>query len=127
MQPICFTPIGIIRTPFQQTAGMPLQPLPSEGYDGRIELLPEYVAGLQDVEGFSHLHLLWHLHATPGPALVVTPFLDTVTRGVFATRSPRRPNGIAMSIVRLVRRESHILYVQDVDMLDGTPLLDIKP
>jgi tRNA-Thr(GGU) m(6)t(6)A37 methyltransferase TsaA len=127
MQPICFDPIGIIHTPFQHEVGMPLQPLPSEGYEGRIELLPEYAEGLQDIEGFSHLHVLWHFHVARGSALRVTPFLDTTQHGVFATRSPKRPNGIALSIVRLIRRESQVLYVQDVDMVDGTPVLDIKP
>lgn len=127
MSPICFTPIGIIHTPFKETAGMPIQAVAGEGVEGTIELDPTLVEGLGDIEGFSHLILLFHLHQAAEPKLVVTPFLDTKTHGIFATRGPKRPNAIGFSTVRLVRVENNILHIQDVDMLDDTPLLDMKP
>ncbi len=106
---------------------MPIQAVAAAGVAGTVEVFPEYVAGLRDVEGFSHLTLLYHLHLVGEPGLVVRPFLDTEPRGVFATRSPRRPNAIGLSTVRLVRVEDQVLHVEDLDVVDGTPLLDIKP
>lgn len=106
---------------------MPIQAVAARGVAGRVELAPEYSGGLRDVEGFSHLILVHHLHLSRSFAPTVTPFLDNEPRGVFATRSPRRPNPIGLSTVRLVRVEGHTLYVEDVDVVDGTPLLDIKP
>ncbi len=106
---------------------MPIQAVAAKGVAGRVELAPEYGGGLRDVEGFSHLILVYHLHLSRGFTPTVTPFLDDEPRGVFATRSPRRPNPIGLSTVRLVRVEGHTLYVEDVDVVDGTPLLDIKP
>lgn len=94
---------------------------------GTIELRPDFQAGLQDLAGFSHIILLYHFHRSQGFALTVVPFLDTQPRGLFATRAPRRPNPIGLSVVRLQRIENGVLHVQGVDMLDGTPLLDIKP
>ena len=94
---------------------------------GRIELDPAYAAGLADLDGFTHLHLITHLHRTGAASLRVTPYLDTSERGVFATRSPKRPNPIGLSLVRLVRIEGTVLHVEELDLLDGTPLLDIKP
>jgi tRNA-Thr(GGU) m(6)t(6)A37 methyltransferase TsaA len=106
---------------------MPLQTVASKGVQATIELYPEYVEGLGDVAGFSHLWLLSYLHANSDYKLQVTPFLDNQPRGVFATRSPRRPNSIGLSLVRLIAVEHNILHIEDVDLLDGTPLLDIKP
>jgi tRNA-Thr(GGU) m(6)t(6)A37 methyltransferase TsaA len=120
-------PIGVIHTPFVNLTGMPIQPPGAADAIGTIELLPDFHAGLQDLEGFSHLILLYHFHLSQGFALTVVPFLDTQPHGVFATRAPRRPNPIGLSIVRLQRIEKGTLYVEGVDMLDGTPLLDIKP
>ncbi len=126
-EPVTFRPIGVIRTPFTQIAGMPIQSSAAIGIAGRIELDPGLVAGLLDLDGFSHLTLLYHLDRITEPRLTVTPFLDDTPHGIFATRSPARPNAIGMSTVRLVRISGPVLDVEDVDMLDGTPLLDIKP
>lgn len=95
--------------------------------DGSVEVFPEYVEGLKDLEGFSHIILLYHFHLSGKPTLMVTPYMDSTPRGVFATRSPRRPNAIGISVVRLIRIEKNILHIQDIDIVDGTPLLDIKP
>jgi tRNA-Thr(GGU) m(6)t(6)A37 methyltransferase TsaA len=106
---------------------MPIQPTGAIGVRGRVEILPEYQAGLKDIEGFSHLILLYRFHRSSGFQLEVVPFLDSQPRGLFATRAPRRPNPIGLSIVRLDAVEDGVLHVQDIDILDGTPLLDIKP
>ena len=106
---------------------MPIQPTGAKGVQGTIELLQEFVPGLQDVDGFSHLILLYHFHHADGYALLSRPFLDERQRGVFATRAPRRPNPIGFSIVRLADIQGSVLNILDVDILDGTPLLDIKP
>ena len=127
MESICFKPIGTIFTPYKEAAGTPIQAAAAVGVKGRIEILPEYQEGLQDLEGFSHLILLYVFHLSRGYALRVKPFLDDVKRGVFATRAPARPNPIGLSVVRLKRVDGTTLYISDVDMLDGTPLLDIKP
>jgi tRNA-Thr(GGU) m(6)t(6)A37 methyltransferase TsaA len=92
-----------------------------------VEVLEEYAPGLKDLQGFSHIILLYHLHRAQRYTLAVTPFLDTQQRGLFATRAPKRPNPIGLSVVKLVRVEGCLLHVENVDMLDGTPLLDIKP
>lgn len=92
-----------------------------------MEVFPEFAEGLSDLDGFSHIYLIFHLHKSDGYELKVKPFLDTVKRGLFACRAPRRPNQIGLSIVRLERVEENMVHVRDVDMLDGTPLLDIKP
>jgi tRNA (adenine37-N6)-methyltransferase len=127
MDLITFRPIGIISTPFQESKGTPIQPKGAEGAVGAVKVFPEFVQGLQDLDGFSHLFLLYHFHRCRDFSLLVKPFLDEVQRGVFATRAPARPNPIGLSIVRLNRIEADTLHVLDVDMLDGTPLLDIKP
>jgi tRNA-Thr(GGU) m(6)t(6)A37 methyltransferase TsaA len=124
---IAYEPIGIIRSPFTDLAGMPIQPSQAVGVPGSIELLPELEGGLKDLDGFSHLILIYHLHKAEGFALEVIPFLDTVPRGLFATRAPKRPNPIGLSIVRLTGIEGTTLLIEDVDILDSTPLLDIKP
>ena len=124
---LSFPPIGIIHTPFTNLRGMPIQPGGAADAPGTVELLPEFRPGLQDLEGFSHLILLYHLHRSQGFDLLVTPFLDTQPRGLFATRAPRRPNPIGLSVVRLHQVADGLLQVTGVDMLNGTPLLDIKP
>ena len=124
---ISITPIGIIQTPFKDIDGMPVQPSGARDVPGQLVLDPQYEAGLCDLDGFSHLILLYHFHLSKGYSLTVEPFLDTVKRGLFSTRAPRRPNPIGLSIVRLNRIDGRILHILDVDMVDGTPLLDIKP
>jgi tRNA-Thr(GGU) m(6)t(6)A37 methyltransferase TsaA len=120
-------PIGVIHSPHTHAAETPIQPVFAEGVPGQAELLPVYAAGLQDLEGFSHIWLLYWFHQAGAPRLVVKPFLQDAEHGVFATRAPARPNPIGLSLVRLVRREGCVLHLEDVDLLDGTPLLDIKP
>jgi tRNA-Thr(GGU) m(6)t(6)A37 methyltransferase TsaA len=124
---ITYKPIGIIHTPFTEHKGTPIQPRRGRGIQGTIEIFPQYAEGLADLDGFSHIYLIFHLHRSEGFNLRVIPFLDDTERGVFATRAPRRPNAIGLSIVRLNRVEGATLYIEDVDILDGTPLLDIKP
>jgi tRNA-Thr(GGU) m(6)t(6)A37 methyltransferase TsaA len=124
---ITFSPIGIIHTPFSDLEGMPIQPSGARDVQGTIILEPQFVTGLRDLDGFSHLILLYHFHRSTGYRLTVKPFLDSTERGLFSTRAPRRPNPIGLSIVRLERIDGPKLHVKDVDMLDGTPLLDIKP
>ena len=120
-------PLGIIHTPFKQVENMPIQPSGAAGIRGIVELFPEFSDGLKDLDGFSHLILLYHFHGSRGYKLTVTPFLDSEPRGVFATRAPKRPNPIGLSVVRLVQIRGCSLEVENVDILDGTPLLDIKP
>ena len=122
-----FMPIGTIHTPFTERAGMPIQPPGAGGVLGTADILPEYRPGLKDLDGFSHVVLIYAFHQSEGFALEVTPFMDTVPRGLFSTRAPRRPNPIGLSIVELDRIEGGTLHLRNVDMLDGTPLLDIKP
>lgn len=120
-------PIGIIRTPFQEPTGTPIQPSRSGGAKGTVEVFPEYGDGLKDLDGFERIWLIYWFDWAPEPQLLVIPFLDDRERGVFATRAPSRPNAIGMSVVRLLQVVSNTLEVADVDILDGTPLLDIKP
>lgn len=127
MDPVTFRPIGVVRSPFSATEGMPIQASAATGVRGRIELDPEFVEGLADIDGFSHLVLLYHLHRITVPHLTAMPFLDVATHGIFATRSPARPNPIGLSTVRLLAVDGATLVIEDVDILDGTPLLDIKP
>ncbi len=127
IEPVTYRPIGIIRTPFATVEDMPIQATAALGVNGRIDLDPALVEGLMDLEGFSHLTLIYHLHRAVARGLTVTPFLDDRPHGVFATRSPARPNPMGLSTVRLVAISGSRIDVQDVDMVDGTPLLDIKP
>lgn len=124
-----FTPraIGVVRSPFLETKSIPKGPGARHDADGQLEIAPEYEAGLTDIEGFSHLFVLWVFHQADGYELVGTPPTDDRPHGVFATRSPRRPNPIGLTVVELIRREGRVLHVRGVDMLDGTPILDIKP
>jgi len=124
---IKFSPIGIIHSPFHSLAGMPIQPTSKTSAEGYAEIFEPYQAGLQDLDGFSHVILIFHLHKVTRMDLQVTPFLDDRPRGVFATRAPTRPNPIGLSITRLQRIEGGRLYLGNIDILDGTPLLDVKP
>jgi tRNA-Thr(GGU) m(6)t(6)A37 methyltransferase TsaA len=119
--------IGMIYTPFDDIENMPVQPKGAKDVEGRISIHESYAEGLKDIEGFSHIYLIYPFHKAARTELIVTPFLDTVERGVFATRSPLRPNHIGLSIVRLIKREGTELIVKDVDILNETPLWDIKP
>lgn len=122
-----FTPIGIIHSPYTELRGMPIQPAAAEGVMGTVEVFQEFHAGLKDLAGFSHIVLLYHFHRSQGFSLHVIPFMDAQVRGLFATRAPKRPNPIGLSIVRLHRVEEGILHIGNVDIVNGTPLLDIKP
>lgn len=125
---ITLEPIGVIRTPWTQLAQMPIQPAGAEGVRGWIEVWEPFHAGLKDLEGFSHIFLIYYFHRVSGYELQVIPFLDQQSRGIFATRAPKRPNRLGLSLVRLLAvGPGGRLEVEDVDMLDGTPLVDIKP
>jgi tRNA-Thr(GGU) m(6)t(6)A37 methyltransferase TsaA len=127
MEEIIYSPIGIIRSPYNETEGTPIQTTGAKGVGGTVEILPECVEGLKDLDGFSHIILIYHFHLSKGYSLTVKPFLDDTPRGVFATRAPKRPNSIGFSVVRLVKIEGTTLDIEDVDIVDSTPLLDIKP
>ncbi len=124
---IVMKPIGVIHSPFDEPAGMPIQPAGAGDVKGTVEIFKEYREGLADLGGFSHIVLLYHFHRNTGFKLRVVPFMDTKPRGLFATRAPKRPNPIGLSVVRLDKVEGGVLYIRNVDILDGTPLLDIKP
>lgn len=124
---IVFRPIGIIHSPHRELAGMPIQPTAAAGIKGSVVVASALQEGLMDLEEFSHLILVYYFHEAKSPEMRVKPFLDDVKRGVFATRAPRRPNGIGISVVKLLAVEGNILEIENVDILDGTPLLDIKP
>jgi tRNA-Thr(GGU) m(6)t(6)A37 methyltransferase TsaA len=120
-------PIGVIRSPFAERQGMPIQGALRPTAQGRAEIDQEYAAGLADIDGFSHLILIYWFHLSSGFELKVKPFLEDAERGVFATRAPRRPNPIGLSVVRLVGREGSVLHLAELDVVDRTPLLDLKP
>ncbi len=122
-----YNPIGIIHSPYKRIEGVPIQPSAARGIKGTIELKKEFIDGLRDLEGFSHIILVYHFHLSTGYSLNVVPFLDDQTHGVFATRAPRRPNSIGISTVKLKKIEDNLLHIENVDIIDGTPLLDIKP
>ena len=124
---IVVRPIGTVRSPFKAPPGTPIQPGAAAGIQGMVEVFPEYGEGLRDLEGFSHIILLYYFHLAQGFSLLVQPFLDDQKRGLFATRAPARPNSIGISTVRLERVDGTRLYIREVDIVDGTPLLDIKP
>lgn len=127
MNEIKYKPIGVIHSPFKEPRGTPIQPAGAKGVKGTVEVFPEYAEGLKDIEGFSHIILLYHFHLAKGSALLAKPYTDNETHGVFAMRGPSRPNPIGVSVVCLVKVEGNTLHIQDVDIVDGTPLLDIKP
>jgi tRNA-Thr(GGU) m(6)t(6)A37 methyltransferase TsaA len=124
---VVYRPIGVVRSPFTELEGMPLQSVAAADVRGTIEIDSAFAGGLRDLDGFSHLHVVVHLHRSRPRGLVVTPFLDDSPRGVFATRSPRHPNPIGLSVVRLEHIERTTLHVAGLDLLDGTPVLDLKP
>ena len=124
---INFEPIGTVYTPFKKPEDMPIQPTGAEGVKGTISIKTRYLEGLLDLAGFSHIYLLYHFHQAGAPKLLVTPFLDDRAHGVFATRAPCRPNAIGLSVVKLNEIIGNLLQIENVDILDGTPLLDIKP
>jgi tRNA-Thr(GGU) m(6)t(6)A37 methyltransferase TsaA len=124
---ITYSPIGMIHSPFHELSDMPIQPCSDISAAGTIELQAKYIPGLKDLDGFSHIILIYHLHQSHRPALSVVPFLDSKPHGIFATRAPQRPNPIGISVVKLIRIEKTRLHVENLDILDGTPLLDIKP
>jgi len=127
LEKIEYHPIGSIHSPFTELSSMPIQPGANANTAGYIDLHQEFQAGLQDLEGFSHLILLYHFHRSPRIDLVAKPFLDQNSHGIFAIRAPTRPNPVGLSVVRLVGIENLIIHIAGVDILDGTPLLDIKP
>ncbi len=120
-------PIGIIHSPFKNLKDMPIQPKGAAIQQGAVEVFADFAEGLRDLDGFSHIYLLYQFHQAQRTELSVVPFMDTVARGVFATRSPLRPNHIGLSIVELLKVEANVVTIRGVDVLDGTPLLDIKP
>jgi tRNA-Thr(GGU) m(6)t(6)A37 methyltransferase TsaA len=127
MKTIAYQPIGLLHTSFSDLKDMPIQPTGRTSAPGTAEIFPEFAEGLKDLEGFSHVILLYHLHAVRRVDLSVTPFLDSRPHGIFATRAPSRPNPIGLSVVRLARIDGNILHLENLDILDGTPLLDVKP
>jgi len=127
MNEIEYKPIGVIHSPFKEPKGTPIQSAGAKGINGLIEIFPDYAEGLRDIEGFSHLILLYHFHLSKGATLLAKPYMDNETHGVFAMRGSSRPNPIGISVVRLVKVEGNILHIQDIDIVDETPLLDIKP
>ena len=120
-------PIGVVRSPFTRLEGMPLQSVAARDGRGTVEVREELAPGLKDLDGFSHIHLVTFLHRGVPGGLEVLPFLDDTPRGIFATRSPRHPNPIGLSVVRLLEVAGAVLHVDGLDLLDGTPVLDIKP
>ncbi len=124
---IVLKPIGIVRSVHTREEETPIQPVFACGCKGHVEVFPEFEEGLSDLEGFSHIFLIYSFHRCGGVRLRVKPFLQDVVRGVFSTRAPCRPNLIGLSVVKLLRREGRVLHVENIDILDGTPLLDIKP
>ena len=122
-----YTPIGIIHSPFMEPENMPIQPAAGAGIKGTVEVFKDFHPGLKDLNGFSHIVLLYHFHRSRSFNLEVVPFLDSIPRGLFATRAPGRPNPIGLSVVQLDKVDDGVLYIRNVDIVNGTPLLDIKP
>lgn len=127
MTEIKYNPIGIIHSPFKEPKGTPIQAAAAKGIDGKVEVFSEYIDGLKDIEGFSYIILIYNFHLSKKSSLIVKPYMDNNTHGVFSTRAPSRPNSIGISIVRLIGVDKNILNIRDVDIVEGTPLLDIKP
>ena len=127
MRKIELQSIGLIHTPFKNKEGMPIQPTGAKNVRGTIEINNEFIEGLKDLDGFSHIILIYHFHKIKEYQLTVTPFMDDKPHGVFSTRAPKRPNHIGFSVVKLTKIEDNIIYIENIDVLDKTPLLDIKP
>ncbi len=124
---ITYSPIGVIHSPFKEPKGTPIQPNAAKDIEGIAEIFPEYQRGLKDINGFSHIVLIYHFHLSKNYSLEVEPYMDDNLHGLFDTRAPARPNPIGLSVVRLIKVEKNKLYVKDIDIVDGTPLLDLKP
>jgi tRNA-Thr(GGU) m(6)t(6)A37 methyltransferase TsaA len=124
---ITYHPIGIVHSPFVDPKAMPIQPTGEASAPGRVEVFPRFREGLKDLEGFSHVILVYHMHFVDKVSLTVIPFLGDQPHGVFATRAPTRPNPIGLSVVELTGIEEGLLHVANLDVLDGTPVLDVKP
>lgn len=124
---LIYEPIGVIHTGFKNVEGMPIQPLGGTEFEGYVEIFESFSEGLKDLEGFSHIFLIYYFHNCKGYSLMTKPFLDDTLRGVFATRSPKRPNPIGLSVVQITSIERNIIHIRDIDILDETPLIDIKP
>jgi tRNA-Thr(GGU) m(6)t(6)A37 methyltransferase TsaA len=127
MRPIRYNPIGIIHSPLKSLSGAPLQSVSAKHLRGTIEVFAKYVSGLKDISGFSHLILIYHFHLSRKASLTVKPYLDKKEHGIFATRAPVRPNPIGISVVKLRKVRAGVIWVEGLDIVDGTPLLDIKP
>jgi tRNA-Thr(GGU) m(6)t(6)A37 methyltransferase TsaA len=127
MKEVIYKPIGIIRSPYKDPSKTPKYPQAVRNVRGSIEILPELVEGLKDLEGFSHIVLIYHMHLAKSFSPIVKAYLDGKEHGVFSTRSPSRPNAIGLSVVKLVEVVGNTLIIEDLDIIDGTPLLDIKP
>jgi len=119
--------LGKVKTPWLTLENMPIQPTGAKGVKGVIELFPEYYPGIREIENFSHIILIYELHLVTNPQLEVIPFMDTITKGIFATRSPKRPNKIGISIVEIEKVKGNKIHILDVDMINDSPILDIKP
>jgi tRNA (adenine37-N6)-methyltransferase len=127
MADLTYKCIGIVHSPFKEPKNVPIQATASKGTKGTVEIYPQYKEGLVDLDGFSHIILLYHFHLVKDASLMVKPFLDDKFHGVFATRSPARPNAIGISIVQLLKIENNTLLIEDLDIVDETPVIDIKP
>jgi tRNA-Thr(GGU) m(6)t(6)A37 methyltransferase TsaA len=127
MNKIIYKPIGVIHSPFKEPKGTPIQPASAKGIKGEVEVFPEYTDGLKDIAGFSHIILIYHFHLVKKTTLTAKPFMDDKRHGIFSIRGPSRPNPIGISIVRLINVKNNILHVENLDIVEGTPLLDIKP
>lgn len=127
MNQIKFIQIGTIHSPFKVPRGTSIQSVAATEIKGTVEIFPQFAEGMQDMDGFSHVILIYHFHLVKETSLKVVPFMDDQMHGIFSTRAPNRPNPIGISVVRLVRIEGNILHIQDLDIVDGTPLLDMKP
>jgi tRNA (adenine37-N6)-methyltransferase len=127
LKAITYHPIGIVHSPFKTPENVPIQHTGAKGETATLEIRPEFSEGLKDLEGFSHIMLIYHLHKVESYKLKVIPFLDTMERGIFSTRAPIRPNPIGLTVVKLLKIEGNILTVENIDIIDNTPLLDIKP
>jgi len=127
MKEIKYKPIGIIHSPFKEPKDMPIQSAAAMSIKGTVEIFPEYAEGIEDIEGFSHIILIYHFHLSKEAKLKVKPYMDDKLRGVFATRAPSRPNPIGLSIVSLIGIKGREIHIRGIDAVDGTPLLDIKP
>ncbi len=124
---ITLKPIGTIHSPFHSLSEMPIQPAGIYGEEGILEINPDYITGLRDLDGFSHLYAIYFFHKARDWKPFVIPFLDNVERGIFATRAPKRPNPIGLSLLEILSIKDNLVRVKNIDILDGTPLLDIKP